>query len=191
MEANMLRRYLKGFSMAAVLIFLMSLVPVGMASVSKQTTPSSSGIQPKNLQDRIQHSLLMLPYYDVFDQIGYKIQGDTVTLVGEVKRPLLKDEAEQAVRKLTGVTKVMNDIEILPLSSMDDSLRLMTFRAIYSRPGFEKYGLQAVKPIRIIVKNGNVTLVGVVASEFDKIEAEMAARSVPFAFSIKNELTIG
>jgi hyperosmotically inducible protein len=186
----MLGRNLKGFSRAAVLIFLTSLVPVGMASVSKQTTPSS-GMQTKNLQDRIRHSLLMLSYYGVFDEIGYKIQGDTVTLVGEVKRPLLKDEAEQVVRKLDGVAKVVNDIEILPLSSMDDSLRSMTFKAIYSRPGFEKYGLQAIKPIRIIVKNGNITLVGMVGSEFDKIEAEMAARSVPFAFSIKNELTIG
>ena len=125
----MLRRYLKGLSKAAVLIFLMSLIPVGMASTSKQTTPSSSGIQPRNLQDRIQHSLLMLPYYGVFDEIGYKVQGDTVTLTGEVNRPLLKDEAAQAVRKLSGVTNVVNDIEILPLSSMDDSLRLMTFRA--------------------------------------------------------------
>jgi hyperosmotically inducible periplasmic protein len=187
----MLQRTLKCLSMAVMLIFLMSLSPVATASVPKQTTPSSSGNQAKSLQDKIQHSLLMLPYYGVFDEISYKIQGDTLTLMGEVNRPYLKDEAEQAVRKVDGVSNVVNNIEILPLSSMDDSLRLRTFRAIYSRPGFEKYGLQAIKPIRIIVKNGNITLMGVVGSEFDKIQAEMAARSVPFAFSVKNELAIG
>ena len=184
-------RILKNVSMAAVLTLLMGLAPAAMASASNQTTPSPSDKQAKTLQDRIQHSLLMLPYYGVFDEIAYKVEGDTVTLAGKVRRPLLKDEAEQAVRKVDGVSKVVNYIEILPLSSMDDSLRLMTFRAVYSRPGFEKYGLQAIKPIRIIVKNGNVTLMGLVGSEFDKIQAEMAARSVPFAFSIKNELAIG
>jgi hyperosmotically inducible periplasmic protein len=186
----MIGRIFRCISSVAVLILLTGLIPVGMASVSKQT-PSTPETQTKDLQDRIRHSLLMLPYFGVFDDIGYKLQGDTVTLVGEVRRPMLKDDAEQAIRKLSGVAKIVNDIEVLPLSPMDDSLRLITYRAIYSRPGFERYGLQAVKPIRIIVKNGNITLTGVVGSEFDKIQAEMAARGVPFAFSIKNELTIG
>ena len=186
----MVRNKLKGFSKAAVLLFLMTLVPIGMAATSTQTTPMS-GKPAKSLEDRIQHSLLMLPYYGVFDEIAYKVEGSTVTLAGEVRRPLLQDEAEQAVRKVEGVTKVVNNIEILPLSPMDDSLRLMAYKAIYSRPGFEKYGIQAIKPIRIIVKNGHITLMGVVGSEFDKVQAEMAARSVPFAFSIKNELAIG
>jgi hyperosmotically inducible protein len=186
----MVRNITKGFSKAAVLIFLMTLVPIGVAAASAQTTPSS-GNQAKSLQDRIQHSLLMLPYYGVFDEIVYKVEGSTVTLAGEVRRPLLQDEAEQAVSKVDGVSKVVNNIEILPLSPMDDSLRLMAYKAIYSRPGFEKYGIQVIKPIRIIVKNGNITLAGVVGSEFDKAQAEMAARGVPFAFSIKNELAIG
>lgn len=73
---------------------------------------------------------------------------------------------------------------------MDDSIRLMAYRAIFSRPGFEKYAIQAVKPIRIIVKNGNITLDGEVATQLDKTTAEMAARSVPFAFSVTDNLKI-
>ena len=186
----MLQRTLRGLSKAAMLIFLMSLVQVGMANVSKQTAPSSSGKQAKTMQDKIRHSLLMLPYYGVFDEIGYKIEGDTVTLIGEVKRPLLKDEAEQAVRKVDGVAKVVNNIEILPLSPMDDSLRLRTYRAIYSQPGFEKYGLQAVKPIRIIVNGGHAALEGVVDSEADKNLAGVRANGVPGIFSVVNNLQV-
>jgi hyperosmotically inducible periplasmic protein len=186
----MLRKSLRGVSKAVGVLLLLSSVQVGMATSSNQATPSS-GKQAKTLQDEIRHSLLMLPYYGVFDELGFKVQGDTVTLVGEVSRPYLKDDAEYAVRKIKGISKVVNDIEILPLSPTDDSLRWMTFKAIYSRPGFEKYGLQAKKPIKIIVKNGNITLVGAVGSEFDKVQAEMAAKGVPFAFSVKDELIVG
>ena len=186
----MLRKSFRGISKAALLLLLMSAVRVGMAASSQQTIPSS-GKQAKTLQDEIRHSLLMLPYFSVFDEIGFKLQADTVTLVGEVRHPYLKDDAEHAVSKIKGISKVVNDIEILPLSPMDDSLRWMTFKAIYSRPGFEKYGLQAIKPIKIIVKNGNVTLVGAVGSEFDRVQAVMAAKSVPFAFSVKDELIVG
>jgi hyperosmotically inducible periplasmic protein len=189
-EVNMMRKKLGGLSKAVALIFLASLVQIGMAADSKQTIPPA-GKQAKTLDDRIKHSILMLPYYGVFDDIGYKLQGDTVTLVGEVRRPFLKDDADQAVRKIDGIAKVVNNIEVLPLSPMDDSLRWMTYKAIYSRPGFEKYGLQSIKPIKIIVKNGNIPLMGAVGSEFDKIEAEMAAKSVPFAFSVKDELIVG
>jgi len=188
-EGNMLkkiRRLALGMTMP---IFLLSLIQVGMASISKGTLPTSTNQQTDELQDRVRHSLLMLPYYGVFDALSYSVQGDTVTLTGEVRRPLLKSEAEAAVRKIAGVANVVNNIEILPLSPMDDSLRLRIYRAIYSQPGFEKYGIQAVKPIRIIVKNGNTTLYGVVATQLDKKLAEMAARNVPFAFSVTDKLT--
>lgn len=188
-EGNMLkkiRRLALGMTMP---IFLLSLIQVGMASISKGTLPTSINQQTDELQDRVRHSLLMLPYYGVFDALSYSVQGDTATLTGEVRRPLLKSEAEAAVRKIAGVANVVNNIEILPLSPMDDSLRLRIYRAIYSQPGFEKYGIQAVKPIRIIVKNGNTTLYGVVATQLDKKLAEMAARNVPFAFSVTDKLT--
>jgi hyperosmotically inducible protein len=172
-------------------IFLLSLIQGGMASIPKGMPTSSASQQVQGLQDKVRHSLLMLPYYGVFDELGYSVQGDTVTLTGEVRRPLLKSKAEEAVRTIAGVANVVNNIEILPLSPMDDSLRLRIYRAIYSQPGFEKYGIQAVKPIRTIVKNGNITLFGVVANQLDKQRAEMAARNVPFAFSVTDKLTIG
>ena len=183
---NKIRRLALGMTMP---IFLLSLIQVGMASIPKGTLPTSTNQQTDELQDRVRHSLLMLPYYGVFDALSYSVQGDTVTLTGEVRRPLLKLEAEAAARKIAGVANIVNNIEILPLSPMDDSLRLRIYRAIYSQPGFEKYGIQAVKPIRIIVKNGNTTLYGVVATQLDKKLAEMAARNVPFAFSVTDKLT--
>jgi hyperosmotically inducible protein len=133
----------------------------------------------------------MLPYYGVFDDIGFTVEGTTVTLSGEVRRPILKADAEHAVAGVAGVEKVINNIEVLPVSTADEFLRQRMYRAIYSQPGFEKYATQALKPIRIIVRNGDVRLVGVVGSELDKKLAGSAARNVPFAFSVTNNLTVG
>jgi hyperosmotically inducible protein len=183
-----IQRILTGMAMS---ILMLSLAEICMASIPKGTAASPSGRQPTDLQDKVRHSLLMLSTYGVFDELSFSIEGDTVTLTGEVRRPIVKLDAEWAVRNIAGVAKVVNNIEILPLSSMDDSLREMTYRAIFSRPGFEKYAIQAVTPIRIIVKNGNITLFGVVATQLDRTMAGMAARGVPFAFSVTNNLTIG
>jgi hyperosmotically inducible protein len=144
------------------------------------------------LADKVRHEILMLPYYSVFDEIGFSIEGNnTVVLMGEVRRPTLKSDAGAVVRRIEGVEKVVNNIEVLPLSPMDNSIRWATYRAIFSRPGFEKYGIQAISPIRIIVKNGHITLDGFVATQGDKIMAEMAARGVPFAFSVTDNLKVG
>lgn len=187
----MLKKNLQRFSGIAVFILMISLVQVGMASIPKGTAASAASQQIKDLQDRVRHTLLMLHNYGVFDDLNFALQGDTVTLTGEVRKAILKSEAEAAVRKTAGVANVINNVEILPLSSMDDSLRVKTFRAVYSAPGFERYEIQAVQPIRIIVKNGKITLAGVVATQLDKILAEVAARNVPFTFSVTNNLTIG
>ncbi|HTY64966.1 MAG TPA: BON domain-containing protein [Acidobacteriota bacterium] len=186
----MLKKILQRFSGAAVFILMMSMVQVGMASISKGTSASAPNAKPKDLQDRVLHALLMLPTYGVFDDIKFALKGDTVTLTGEVRKPILKSEAEATVRKLPGVTHVINNVEILPLSPIDDSLRAATYRAVYSQPGFERYDIQAFKPIKIIVKNSNITLDGVVGTQIDKILAGEAARRVPFAFSVTNNLTI-
>jgi hyperosmotically inducible protein len=186
----MLKNILKPFSGVAVFIIMISLVQVGMASIPKGTAAPAAGKQIKDLQDRVRHTLLMLPNYDVFDALNFALQGDTVTLTGEVRHAILKPEAEAAVRKIPGVANVINNVEILPLSRMDDSLRVATYRAIYSQTGFERYGIQALKPIKIIVKNSHITLDGMVGSQFDKILAETAARNVPFAFSVTSNLTI-
>jgi hyperosmotically inducible periplasmic protein len=186
----MLKNILKRFSRTATFILMTGLVQVGMASTPKGTAASAASRQLNNLQDGVRHTLLMLPNFGVFDNLNFTLQGDTVTLTGEVRTAILKSEAEAAVRKTTGVANVINSVEILPLSPMDDSLRVKTYRAIYSEPGFERYEIQSVQPIRVIVKNGNITLDGVVATQLDKILAETAARNVPFAFSVTNNLTI-
>jgi hyperosmotically inducible periplasmic protein len=145
-------------------------------------------------QDRItrevRHELLMLPYFGVFDYIAYKVDGDTVTLLGQVVRPVLKSDAEGAVKRIEGVEKVDNQIEVLPPAPIDDRLRLRLFRAIYGYPSLEKYSLGVQKPIRIIVKNGHVTLEGVVDNDADKNVAGIRANGVSGIFSVTNNLQV-
>jgi hyperosmotically inducible protein len=184
----MLNKTMRRFCLAAGIILLTSLAPVSKASIP--ATSASTSVAD-SLQSRIQHELRMLPYYGVFDDIGFTVEGTTVTLSGEVRRPILKADAEHAVAGVAGVEKVINNIEVLPVSTADEFLRQRMYRAIYSQPGFEKYATQALKPIRIIVRNGDVRLVGVVGSELDKKLAGSAARNVPFAFSVTNNLTVG
>lgn len=136
------------------------------------------------------HEILMLPYYDVFDNITGAVSGYTVTLTGQVTNPTLKRDAENAIKHIEGVEKVVNQIEVLPTSTMDDGLRLRLYRAIYGFPSLEKYAMPVIKPIRIIVKNGNVTLVGVVDSESDKNVAGIQANTVPGIFSVTNNLVV-
>jgi hyperosmotically inducible protein len=138
----------------------------------------------------VRHELLMLPYFGVFDYIAFKVDGGTVTLLGQVVRPTLKSDSENAVKHIEGVEKVDNQIEILPPSSMDDRLRIALFRAIYQDPALQKYELGVQKPIRIIVKNGRVTLEGVVDSDADKNLANIRANSVPGIFAVTNNLQV-
>jgi len=148
---------------------------------------------PKS-QDRIvrevRHELLMLPYFGVFDNIAYKVDGDNVTLVGQVTRPSLKSDAGNAVKRIEGVEKVDNQIEVLPPSTMDDQLRVRLFRAIYQFPPLQKYELGVQKPIRIIVKSGRVTLEGVVDNDTDKNTAGIRANTVSGTFGVTNNLQV-
>jgi hyperosmotically inducible periplasmic protein len=145
-------------------------------------------------QDRItrevRHELLMLPYFGVFDYIAYKVDGYNVTLLGQVVRPSLKSDAGNVVKRIEGVEKVDNQIEVLPPSSIDDGLRLRLFRAIYGDPALQRYELGVQKPIRIIVKNGRVTLEGVVDSEADKNLVGLRANGVSGTFSVTNNLQV-
>ena len=169
---------------AILTIFLFGLAGAAMAST--QTGRSSS------LADEVRHQLIMLPYYDVFDNIAFTINDqNTVVLTGQVTQAFLKDDAENAVRSIQGVGKITNSIEILPLSRFDDQIRLATFRAIYLRPGFERYVIQANRPIKIIVKNGHVILDGYVQNKVEKTTAMLAANSVPGVFSVTDNLKIG
>jgi len=144
----------------------------------------------EKLIKEVRHQLVMLPYYSVFDNLAYKVDGDSVTLYGQVTRPTLKSDAEAAVKSIEGVASVVNNIEVLPLSPMDDQLRRAVYRAIYGDAGLSRYSIQAVPPIHIIVKNGNATLEGVVDSESDKNLANLRASQVPNVFSVKNNLVV-
>jgi osmotically-inducible protein OsmY len=148
--------------------------------------------EPKvqDLSREVRHQLVLLPYYSVFDNLAYQIKGGEVTLVGQAVRPTLKSDAEAVVKKIDGVTKVVNNIEVLPLSPNDDQIRRAVFRAIYSEPALSRYAQSAVPSIHIIVKNGNVTLEGVADSENDKNLAGLRANGVPNVFSVKNNLVV-
>ena len=143
-----------------------------------------------NLTREVRHQLLLLPYYSVFDNLQFKIDGDKVTLLGQVSRPSLKSDAENAVKSVEGVAKVDNQIEVLPTSPMDDQLRRAVFRAIYGEGELSRYGWSAQPSIHIIVNNGNVTLEGVVDNDTDRNLANLRASQVPNVFSVKNNLIV-
>lgn len=144
----------------------------------------------ERLQREVRHQLLLLPRLSVFDNLAYKVDGYTVTLIGQVTDPVEKSDAENAVKHIEGVEKVDNQIEVLPLSPMDNDIRRQLFVAIYGFPSLQKYAMPVVKPIRIIVKNGHVTLEGVVDSDSDKSTAEIRAKSVSGVFSVTNNLQV-
>lgn len=174
--------------LSTLLSFVLLVAPVALASGQNQT---ASGTAQARVQREVMHELLMLPYYDVFDSIGYQVNGDTVTLMGSVTRPVLKSDAENSIKHIEGVSRVDNKIEVLPPSPMDDQLRLALFRAIYGFPSLEKYSLGVQKPIRIIVNNGHVSLEGIVDSQGDKDTAGIRANSVANVFSVTNNLRVG
>ena len=138
----------------------------------------------------VRHQLVMLPYYSVFDNLTYTVEGDNVTLNGQVTRPTVKSDAESAVKSIEGVGTVINNIEVLPPSPMDDDIRRAVYRAVYGDSGLQRYALQAVPSIHIIVKNGNVVLEGVADTEADKNMANLRARGVSNVFSVKNNLVV-
>jgi hyperosmotically inducible protein len=138
----------------------------------------------------VRHELVMLPYYGVFDNLAFRVDGGTVTLMGQVTRPTLKSDAENVVKDVEGVEKVNNEIKVLPLSPMDDRIRLATYRAIYGDASLNRYAIQAVPSIHIIVENGHVTLVGLVGSEGDKNIAGIRANGVNGVFSVDNQLQV-
>jgi hyperosmotically inducible protein len=142
------------------------------------------------LVKEVRHELVMLPYLGVFDNLEYKVDGSTVTLIGQVTRPTLKSDAENVVKKIEGVEKVDNQIEVLPLSADDDRIRRAVYIALARSPQLDRYFMQAVAPIRIIVKNGNVTLEGSVANKGDSDVANVTANGVSGAFSVTNHLRI-
>jgi hyperosmotically inducible periplasmic protein len=174
-------------------VSLWALLLLPALPLAAQNASASSSNQPAG-EDRlvreVRHELIMLPYYGVFDDLEFRVQGHTVALLGQVTRPTLKSDAANVVKKIEGVEKVDNQIKVLPLSPMDDQLRMAEYRTIYGDLALNRYALQAVPPIHIIVDNGKVTLEGVVASQSDKDLAGVRAKSVGGAFSVVNNLRV-
>jgi hyperosmotically inducible periplasmic protein len=169
-----------------VLAMWLGSVSRAAAALQKQTEPKAE----QNLIKEVRHQLVLLPYYSVFDNLVFRVQGSKVILMGQVVRPTLKSDAEAAVKSIEGVTGVENNIEVLPTSPMDDQIRRAVYRAIYGEPALSRYALSAVPSIHIIVKNGNVTLEGVADNETDKNLAGLRANGVPNVFSVKNNLVV-
>jgi len=183
------------FSYSAWRIFLaLSLAPLVLASALAQDKggPPARGSEKFQawLTKEVRHELILLPYYSVFDNLEFRINGSEVILSGQVVRPTLKDDAAGVVKQIEGVTKVTNNIEVLPLSPNDDRIRRAVFHAIYGDPMMERYALGAEQAIHIIVKNGNVTLEGVVANDADKNVANIRANAVPGVFGVTNHLRV-
>jgi len=177
------------------LLAALAMVPAGTsAQAAKSTSKSYTRRDPSKyqswLENRVRHELVMLPFYSVFDNLAFKVQGDQVILLGQVVHPTLRSDAEAVVKKIEGVRSVVNQIEVLPASPFDDRLRRAVYRAIYSDTTLQRYALPPVPSIHIIVKNGHVTLEGVTANEMDRNIANIRANGVPGVFSVTNNLQI-
>lgn len=198
---------MRNFQLLFVLLFCAAVA--GAAPVPQNTAPAAPQAQQNAPQDQsmsanealspesqdklireVRHELIMLPYYGVFDNLTFGINGRTVTLNGQVVQPVTRSDAENAVKHIEGVEKVINNIEILPPSGMDERIRREVYRSIYSYGPLFKYGNMAVPPIHIIVKNARITLDGVVDSEADKNYASVRANMVPGTFGVTNNLRV-
>ena len=169
-----------------ILLVLVCLLAVNALGVAQEPSARAQ----ERITREVRHELLMLPYFNVFDNIAYKVDGYNVTLLGQVRNPTLKSDAENVVKRIEGVEKVDNQIEVLPPAPMDDRIRQRLFRAIYQYPALERYALGVQKPIRIIVKNGRVSLEGVVDNDSDKNLVGIRANGVPGIFAVTNNLQV-
>lgn len=183
---------MRGVSRSCSVVALCLLMAASVWAQSASANQSSAGNQ--RMQERITqdiyHQLAMLPQLSIFDSLSYKVNGSTVTLLGNVRNAVLKSEAEDAVKHIEGVQTVDNQIHILPPSPNDDLIRRQVARAIFNDNRLFPYSVQAVPPIHIIVNGGHVTLEGVVNSQADKNEAGLRANSIPGVFSVQNNLRV-
>jgi hyperosmotically inducible protein len=173
-----------------VVALALAMLTTATYTVSAATTPERMTDQQR-LNKEVRHALVMLPWYGVFDNLEYTLNGTEVVLSGQVVQPVTKSDAEKAVRHVEGVTRVMNEITVLPLSRFDDQIRRAEYRTIFSQSELSRYAMGAVPAIHIIVSNGHVTLTGVVNNQMDYNIARIRALSVPGVFSVTNNLRIG
>ena len=184
-----MKKGIRNLLIAATLCLPAATLAAGAPVTGKAQKNQEPKPQPQ-LEREVRHQLVLLPYYSVFDNLAYRVEGDKVILEGQVTRPTLKSDAEGAVKRIAGVSSVVNNIEVLPLSPIDDQIRRAAYRAIYGEGGLPRYAESAVPSIHIIVKNGNVTLEGVVDNESDKNLANLRANGVPNVFHVVNNLRV-
>jgi hyperosmotically inducible periplasmic protein len=177
-------RKIRALVVPAMLALSLVSMPYSAQAGQKEAKPANK------LVKEVRHELVMLPYYSVFDNLAYKVEGDRVTLYGQVVRPTLKSDAENVVKSIEGVSSVKNEIEVLPPSPMDDQLRRALYRAIYGDNTLFRYSVSSVPSIHIIVKNGHVALEGAVDNDADKNLAGIRANGVANVFSVDNNLVV-
>jgi hyperosmotically inducible periplasmic protein len=170
-------------------VIILALITSGAVTSGVAANPDNAAINVNTIR-KIRKELVTLPFYGVFDNLAFRYEEGVVTLYGQVSRPTLKKAAARVVERVAGVDQVVNRIEVLPLSNFDDRIRVAVYRSIYRQPGLDRLSLQAVPPIHIIVKNGNVTLEGVAPNKGDATRAFIAANGVSGVFSVKNNLRI-
>ena len=182
-----------GFPKAIVNAALAMALVAGMPGAAKAASAPKTVAGDVNrtdsvLAERIRKELVTLPFYGLFDNMAFRLEDGKVTLMGHVTRPTLQSSAVNVVKRLEGVTEVVNEIEVLPLSRFDDDIRLRVARAIYGSTSLSRYGLGTQPSIRIIVKNGEVTLEGVVLNSGDRTIANLKANGVFGVFKVNNNL---
>ena len=176
-----MRNYLLTGTLMMVLTSIALTSPA--ASIAKESPTA-------HLEKDVQRELILLPHYSLFDLLRFQVEGNTVTLSGQVTRPTLKSDAETAVKRIVGVKQVVNQIEVLPLSTNDDLLRLSLYRAIYGHGALETLSVRALPPIHILIKGGHVTLEGHVTTSLHKSIAGNQANGVSGVFSVTNNLVV-
>ena len=172
--------------MGSKLLVVLALVVLAGSVVGASAAPP----RPQGTMNKVRKELVKLPYYGVFDNLEYKVEGDTVTLYGQVRRPTTRRDAERRVARIEGVERVVNNIEVLPVSGFDDTIRTRTYRAVFRSGSLYRYAMGANPSVHIIVKNGRVTLEGVVSNQMDSQLAYMAASGVSGVFSVTNNLRV-
>lgn len=175
-----------------LVIGLILAVPFVGAQHPPAVKPAARAVIPEEpqLSHEIRHQLYVLPYYSVFDYVAFRLDGTTVTLTGYVLRPTLRANAEAAVKSLEGVASVQNLIEVLPKSPSDYDARRAVYRAIFEDSTLQKYAASEVPAVHIILRNGEVTLEGAVATDAEKNLASARASSVSGVSAVKNNLSV-
>lgn len=182
---GVIMRYIKSFLVLAVAVLGFS-----FADVQAQNFSDNGKVSQSNIEKKVFKEILRLPYYGVFDNIAFKVDGDTVTLYGKVVRPTTKSSANNVVKKISGVRNVVNNIEVLPLSNFDDSIRLRTLRTLQNGGSIYRYFLGTNPSVKIIVDGGHLTLEGYVANRGDYNLINVLANGVTGVFSVDNNLVV-